>query len=202
MNITTFRQWLGHANGNATSIDAAGAPILEMLEKFDPVNCADVWAELGDMPELAILSKDSVFGDEIAILHHAKSCGNAIYGGRRRQYAIAGLEDAPLAIAVDAKRIKTSNEPTKVPLNKILLACQTEDDVENLARPTGSTRSKESVEAVIPNIMVIPPFIFKVISVSEKLTFTKAFVLVRNELAKLDRIEARKTATDEEDETK
>ena len=68
-------------------------------------------------------------------------------------------------------------------------------------RPTGTTRSaSESAEAVIPNIMVIPPFIFKAISVMEKLTFKKAFVLVRNELAKLDRIEARKNASDTDDD--
>ena len=141
VNITTFRQWLVNANGNATSIDAAGPPILEMLQKFDPANCADVWSELGDMPELAILSKDAVFEDELAILHHAKSFGNVIYGGRRRQYAIAGLEDSPLVIAIDTKKMKSSNNPTKVPKNKSLLACKTEEDVGNLVRPTGSTRS-------------------------------------------------------------
>ena len=170
-----------------------------MLQKFDPASCADVWAELGDMPELAILSKDAVFGDELVILHHLKSCGNAIYGGRRRQYAIAGLEDSPLVVAINTKKMKSSNSATKVPTNTSLLACKTEEDVENLARPSGSTRSTERVETVIPNIMVIPPFIFKVISELEKLTFKKAFVLVRNELAKLDRIEARKTSDEDEE---
>ena len=126
VNITTFRQWLINANGNASSIDAEGAAILEMLQKFDPASCADVWAELGDMPELAILSKDAVFGDELVILHHAKSCGNAIYGGRRRQYAIAGLEDSPLVVAINTKKMKSSNSATKVPTNTSLLACKTE----------------------------------------------------------------------------
>ena len=50
---------------------------------------------------------------------------------------------------------------------------------------------------VIPNIMVIPPFIFKAISTLEMPTFKAALVKVKNELAKLDRIEARKNAPDE-----
>ena len=82
--ITTFRQWLINANGNASSIDAEGAAILEMLQKFDPTSCADVWAEIGDILELVILSKDAVFGDELVVLHHAKIFVNAIHGGRRR----------------------------------------------------------------------------------------------------------------------
>ena len=155
--ITTFRQWLVEANGKATIIDAAGDPILEMLQKFDPDKCADVWAELGEIPELAILAKNAVFNDEIAIVHYARSFGNEIYGDKRRQYAIVGLEDTPLAIAIDARRIKSTNVATKVPSNDNLLACKTEVDLENLARPTRSRGSGDNVEVVIPNIMVIPP---------------------------------------------
>ena len=136
MNITTFRQWLVEANGKAEIIDQAGDNILNMLRDFLPADGVDAWLEIEELSELAILTRNAIFSDEIAIIHHAMNHGNPVYGEARRQYAITGLDDIAFAIAIDAKNIGTEDKVAKVPLLVNLLACDSEEKFNHLARPS------------------------------------------------------------------
>ena len=168
---------------------------MNMLRDYLPAEGVETWLEIGELLELAKFTKNAIFSDEIAMIHHAMSHSNPVSGEACRQYAIVGLDNIALAIAIDSKNIGTDDKVVKVPLLKEFLACDSEEKFENLARPS---KASDRIDVNLSNILVVPPFIFEAISVLEKTTFSAAFMKIKEALAKLDRIEAAKKASNEE----
>ena len=73
----------------------------------------------------------------------------------------------------------------------MLLGCDTNKNIKELARPS---RSARYTKVELPNVLIIPSFIFESIASVECTTFTKACLLGKEALAKLNRIEQMKTA--------
>ena len=160
VTILTFRQWLIKADGKASQIDAAGDQIIKSTANSKAIEGQQAWCADEKMLELAMFTKDAIETTEIAILHHAHSYGNPLYRETRREFAVAGLDDTAMAVAVNTMNIGHSGE-VKIPTNKNLLECDSEEKLKNLEIPS---RTTPFLEIELPNVLVFPPFIFAAIA--------------------------------------
>ena len=125
---------------------------------------------------------NSVFLKDFTIIHHAKVMGHQLFKEDRKHFALSGLEDVEMPVAVNIGRVGFNGE-TKMPSVKSLLECDSEDKLGELTK-----RGGEKVKN--PNVLPLPPFVLESITSMENPLIAKAFVLAREALAKRDRIVA------------
>ena len=177
---TTFRKWFTPRGAKRDKIDDSGSKIVDILHATDHSEGDQAWDILADLPEIAFITKNPVFSKEFTILHHAKAIGQQLFGEERKHFAISGFEDVGMPVAVNITKVGFNGE-TKVPSVKHLLACNSVEKLEAVLVSRNET-------AKIPNVLPLPPFFLEAISSMENPIILEAFVLVREALAKRDRM--------------
>ena len=188
---TTFRKWFTPRSSKRDKIDDSGPKIVNILQATDHSEGDQAWDILADLPEIAFITKNPVFSKEFTIIHHAKAIGQQIFGEERKHFAISGFEDVGMPVTVNIEKVGFKGE-TKVPSLKHLLGCNSVEKLEAVLV------SRNEI-AKIPNVLPLPPFLLEVISSMETPLLSEAFVLIREALAKRDRmVSAREAPTSSE----